>query len=121
MGEKKSATVRATSTRPKHPKVDRGQAFEQLVRQMFKGAVDEWCRENLDEQPTKEVKGSIVDNLTAEMTSSLETTVDAATSLYLSTFAEDDGDDDEDSDDDEDDESDDEDDESVLEGEIVDE
>ncbi len=74
--------------RPKRPKVDRGEDLEQLVRQMFKLQVDTWCKDkdNIDEVPTKEVRGSVVDNLTASFTSAIETIVDAATDSYLSMF-----------------------------------
>ncbi len=111
----KSATVKATkAVKPKRPKVDRGQEIEQLVRQMFKTTVDLWCKNELDETPSKEVRGNVVDNLTASFTSGIETIVDAATDSYLSTFADDDEDDEEEGDEDEeedDEEEDDEDDE----------
>lgn len=104
MTKKRSATVKATSIRPKRPKVDRGEEFEQLVRKMFFGTVERWCKDNLDEQPNKDARGNVVDNLTACWTSALETTVDAATDSYLSTAAEAAEDDDEDEEDDDDDE-----------------
>lgn len=87
MGEKKSATVRTSDVRPRRPRVDRGEEIEHLVRQMFKSTVERWCKDNLDKdaQPDKEVKGNVVDNLTAQFTSAIETLVDAATDSYLST------------------------------------
>lgn len=84
----KSATVRTTNgVRPRRPKVDRGEEIEQLTREMFKTTVERWCKENMekDEQPNKEVKGNVVDNLAASFTSAIETLVDAATDSYLST------------------------------------
>jgi len=83
-----SATIRTTKeVRPRRPKVDRGEEIEQLTREMFKSTVERWCKENLgkDEQPNKEVKGNVVDNLAASFTSAIETLVDAATDSYLST------------------------------------
>lgn len=96
MSRAKSATVKVTDVRPKRPKVDRGEDFEQLVRQMFKKSVDIWCKDSLDEMPDKETRGNVVDNLAASFTSSIETVVEAATDSYLSTVSDDDGEDDED-------------------------
>lgn len=87
----RGTTVKATKdVRPKHPKVDRGEAFEQLVRQLYKPAVERWCKTNASEMPDKEVRGNVVDNLTAQFTSTLETLIDATTDSYLSTAAMDD-------------------------------
>jgi DNA-directed RNA polymerase subunit RPC12/RpoP len=77
--------VEKTDPRPKRPKVDRGQECEALVRQLFALSVDEWF-EDEKEKPDKEVKGDVVDNLTALFSSAIETTIDAATDTYLSTF-----------------------------------
>ncbi len=84
----KSATIRTTKdVRPKRPKVDRGEEFETTVRQLFKPAVDLWVKDNFptDDQPDKEQKANVVDNLAAQWTSAIETIVDAATDTYLST------------------------------------
>jgi hypothetical protein len=110
MKKKQAADVKATKIpKPKRPKVDRGEGFEQLVRQMFKGSVGIWCKENLDEQPDKEEMGGVVDNLTATWTSALETVIDAATDNHLCTVSVDDDEDEDDDEEDEDDEDEDED------------
>ena len=92
--DKPAATVRVSKTpRPRRPKVDTGEAFEQLVRQLFKQRVEIWCKDNMEEMPNKDLLGNVVDNLTAAWTSALETTVDAATDTYLSTTEDEDEDD----------------------------
>ena len=95
----RGTTVPAVDPKPKRPKVDRGEEFEQIARQAFKLTVDEWCKENLEEMPPKDVRGGVVDNLAAFWTSALETMIDSATDSYLSTVIP--GDDDDDDDDDE--------------------
>jgi hypothetical protein len=53
----------------------------------------------LDEQPSKDDKGNVVDNLVAQFTSTVETLVEAATDSYLSTVTTLDEDDEDDEDD----------------------
>jgi DNA-directed RNA polymerase subunit RPC12/RpoP len=79
--------------KPRRPRVDREGEAEQHVRQLFKNEVDLWIKENIEgDAPSKEVRGTVVDNLTASFSSSIETLVAAATDSYLSTATEEDDD-----------------------------
>ncbi len=83
-----SATVRATKEpRPKRPKVDRGEKFEQLLRPMFVESVDRWCKAAFAKNafPTKDERGNVVDNLVAQYTSAYETMIEANVDSYMST------------------------------------
>ena len=97
------ATVKATKDpRPKRPRVDKGMEFEQLLRPLLKVKVDSWCVENkelLDEQPDKETKGAVVDDLVADFSSAFETLAEAIVHSYLSGVVDEGDDDDDDSDD----------------------
>lgn len=103
-------TVKATreGPKPKLPKVDKPQVFENATRMLFTASVDEWCRDNIDGRVEKEIKGQAVDDLLAKFGSAIDTLVTAATDTYLDAALDDDEDDDDD--DDNDDEGDDDDD-----------
>ncbi len=90
----RSATVRVTrEARPKRPKVDRGEAFDQIVRQMYKAEVDAWVAEEFkdrpSEKPNKAALGEAVDHLTATYTMPLQTLVAATADEYLSAVGDD--------------------------------
>ena len=83
--------------RPKRPRVDKGAEFEQQLRPIFKTKVDDWCKDaanKLPEQPDKDTKGIVVDNLVADFTCAFESMFEAAVHSYLATVTDDDDDDD---------------------------
>lgn len=98
----KAKVVNATKPgkKPKLPKVDTTQAFENGTRQLFTAAVDSWCKENIEGKVEKELKGQAVDDLVATFGSAIDTMVTAGTACYLDAAFEDDDDDDDDDGDD---------------------
>lgn len=113
--------VKATPSKPKMPKVDKGALFETNVRGLFTLAVDEWCRDNIEGKVEKELRGMAVDDLIAQFGSAIETMVTSAAACYLDAAFEEDDDDPGDGDgkdDDDDNDDNDDDDDNVQDAEF---
>jgi hypothetical protein len=81
-------------------------SVEAGVRVLYTTCVEDWAKANLGEALTKEMKGAVIDDLTAQYLSSHETQFTAQTDMFCDgLFPGDDEDEDDDKGDDDDDDT----------------